>query len=373
MCRAFILIALVVLLAGCSRYSTRAQGPFAKRPQAQQPASVIPPGPAPNSSPLAMGPVINPEPPRPPDDRLALPPRPPEPGALPPPVAGEVVPAGGVETDAAAFPPRQRPKRNDPPPLPSPFAPKPPTASTPVPPDANRHVAEVKKLVEAAAAKWAKVNTYEAVVTRRELAPNKKMNEDVVLYQFRKEPMAVYLRNLDEANQPREIIYTRAEDKIHTIVGKADATVLFKVGAKAPVVSPDFPMVKDKTRYSIREAGFGTPIARVRSWVEKVESGKLPADALTYLGEVNRKEYPYPLLGVQLKLRPGDDPLMPNGGMRQWFFDPKPDSGSYAWPVLIIATEPNGKEVEYYLFEKLKLDVPLTDADFDPARFGKKR
>jgi hypothetical protein len=41
--------------------------------------------------------------------------------------------------------------------------------------------------------------------------------------------------------------------------------------------------------------------------------------------------------------------------------------------VLIIAREPNGKEVEYYLFEKLKLQVPLTDADFSPERFGKKR
>lgn len=63
---------------------------------------------------------------------------------------------------------------------------------------------------------------------------------------------------------------------------------------------------------------------------------------------------------------------MPNGGMRQWFFDPKADSASYAFPVLIIATEPNGKEVEYYLFEKVKLNVKLTDADFDPARLGKK-
>jgi hypothetical protein len=230
----------------------------------------------------------------------------------------------------------------------------------------------VKKLAEAAAAKWAKVNTYECVVTRRELAPNNKMNDDVVLYRFRKEPMSVYLRNLDEANQPREIIYNSGEDKIHAIVGKADATVLFKAGSKAPVVSPDFPMVKEKTRYSIREAGYGTPIARIASWVAKAENGTIPPSALTYLGEVQRKEYPYPLLGVQLKLRPGDEPNMPNGGLRQWFFDPNPNSPSYNWPVLIIATEPNGREVEYYLFEKFRLQVPLTDADFDPARLKKK-
>jgi len=87
---------------------------------------------------------------------------------------------------------------------------------------------------------------------------------------------------------------------------------------------------------------------------------------------VNRKEYPYPLVGVQLKLRPMDDPLMPNGGIRQWFFDPKADSPSYSFPVLIQAIEPNGREVEYYLFQKMNFTVAFTDADFDPARLGKK-
>jgi len=93
---------------------------------------------------------------------------------------------------------------------------------------------------------------------------------------------------------------------------------------------------------------------------------------LTFLGSVDRKEYPYPLIGVSLKLRPGDEATMPNGGMRQWFFDPKTDSGSFGWPVLIVATEPGGKEVEYYLFEKVKPQVRLTDADFAPERLGRK-
>ena len=143
-------------------------------------------------------------------------------------------------------------------------------------------------------------------------------------------------------------------------------------GSDSPAVSPDFGLVKSKMRYSIREAGHGTPIARVGSWVAKAESGKIPAANLTYLGEVNRKEFAHPVLGVQLKLRPNDDPLMPNGGMRQWFFDPKPDSPSYTFPVLIVATEPNGKEVEYYLFRKMNFQVKYTDADFDPSRLGKK-
>jgi len=196
----------------------------------------------------------------------------------------------------------------------------------------------------------------------------------VVLYRFRKEPIAVYIKNLGEAGKGREIIYYPAKhgDKIYAIVGKGDEGFLYKVGEKAPPISPDFPMVKAKTRYSIREAGHGTPIARVGSWIAKAESGKIPIENLTYLGEVNRKEFPYPVIGVQLKLRPGDDALMPHGGVRQWFFDPKPDSPSFTLPVLITANDPSGKEVEFYLFEKMNFGVKLTDADFDPAQLGKK-
>jgi hypothetical protein len=185
--------------------------------------------------------------------------------------------------------------------------------------------------------------------------------------------MSVFMRNIGDAGKGREILYnpTKHGDKIYIMIGEGDNR-LFKAGFKAPPLSPDNPQVKERTRYSIREAGYGTPIAKVASWVAKAESGKIPADALTFLGPVERKEYPYALLGVSLKLRPGDETLMPNGGTRQWFFDPNPESTSYGWPVLIIATEPNGKEVEYYLFEKIKLQVRFTEADFAPERLGRK-
>jgi hypothetical protein len=234
------------------------------------------------------------------------------------------------------------------------------------------NIAEIKKLAAYAAEKWAKVDTNEAVATRKELSPAKEMTEDVVLFQYRKEPMSVFIRNIGESCKGREVVYNSKTDKIHVMLGEGDVKFL-PAGFKVPPVSPDDPRVKEKSRYSIREAGYGTPINKIASWVAKAESGKIPPDALTLLGPVNRKEYPYPLTGVSLKLRPGDESLMPNGGTRQWFFDPKPESSSFGWPVLIIAAEPNGKEVEYYLFEKVKLQVSLTDADFSPERFTKKK
>lgn len=368
MTRTLTLVALALLVVGCTRYGKRPDGPFARQPKLDSKATV-PPGPRPDNSPLALATSPQPEAPRPPDDKTLVPSR-------PDPYAG-IQPTGGVSPDATAFPPPGR-RNPEPPPPPAPsdappVRPAPPSPKAVDPAQAAaRHVAEVKKLAAAAAERWAKTGTYEAVVTRRELSPKGKMTEDVVLYQFRKEPMSVYIRNLGESGKGREILYnpTQHKDVIHVILGKGDENLLYKAGDKGPALSPDNGLVKRESRYSIREAGWGTPIARVGMWAGKAEAGKIPADALTFHGPVERKEFPYPVVGVQLKLRPGDDPLLPDGGVRQWFFDPKPDSPSHALPILIIATEPDGREVEYYQFEKVKLGVPFTDAEFSPERLN---
>jgi hypothetical protein len=91
------------------------------------------------------------------------------------------------------------------------------------------------------------------------------------------------------------------------------------------------------------------------------------------LGQVSRKEYPYPLDGVEITLRPGDDATLPKGGKELVFFDPNPDSSGYAMPVLVIVFEPGEREVEYYSFDRFRAPAGLTDADFTPDRLGKKR
>jgi uncharacterized protein DUF1571 len=346
MIRSLALVTLAISLVGCTRFSANpAGGPFMRKPRTlPDPYSPIPPAPPATNSPLALG-------------------TPTTPGA-------EVIPAGGVIDPGEQVLPKRRPapKGNQPPREIPKDAPA--IAS---PKNAKENLAAIKRLVESAAAKWRTVDGFEATVTRRELAPNKKMTEDVVKYRFRKEPFAVYIKNIGESGKGREILYfpSKHEDKIYSIIGKGDENFLLKAGERAPAVSPDMPLVRSKTRYSIREAGLGRPISRLGEWVAKAESGKIPAENLTDLGDVKRKEFPYPLRGVQLSLRPGDDPLMPQGGTRLWFFDPKRESPSCSLPVLVIAAEPGGREVEYYLFEKMDFTRKLTDADFDPARLGK--
>lgn len=358
---------LVALLAGCTRYHSRAQGPFARASDKELP----PPygttnKPVTNQSALAFGAPV-PVAPSNGDERSVVPSR----GAAP--VASEPPP---VELDDPnAFPPFR--KKTEPKTLPSPFVPKDSgTAKTPATdkqPAPAKGLAELKAVLATANAAWKALDTFEGTLTRREINPQGAPTSEVVLFQFRREPMAVFTRTISEKGKGREIVYnpSKHDDKLHVMVGAGDHP-LFKAGRVLPGVSPDSPLVKEKSRYSIRDTGFGKHLTRIGDTVAKVEAGKLPAEALAFQGEVKREEYAYPLTGVTHNLRAGDDPLLPTGGTRTYFFDLKEKSASYGLPVLIVTTESNGKETEYYLFEKIKNPANLTDADFNPDRLGKK-
>jgi hypothetical protein len=290
-----------------------------------------------------------------------------------------VVPATGVETDADGQRRPILPRRQQPaPPAPKgPATPAAPGTASPMPAQAHPHLAELRRIVAVSEKRWKQLDTYEAKLTRREAVNGEKPETQEVLFQFRREPMAVYTKNIGEIGRGREILYypSKHGDMIHIVVGEGD-TRLLRAGSRAPSMSPDSPQVKAKSRYGIREIGFGTTIARFAKLVAGVESGKLPADSVKFLGVVKRAEYgELPLIAVQQTLRPGDEPQMPKGGVRQWFFDAKPDSPSYALPILIIAFEnaqPKAREVEYYCFTQFRSPANLTEADFDPARLGKK-
>lgn len=368
MTRTLALCLLAALLAGCQRYHSRAQGPFARHDKDAPPPAASAPRPVANQSPLALGagapaPGVNP------DDRSVVPPR----GSGVAPAAG-VLPPADLD-DPNAFPPLRRRPEPKPGSMPSPLAPKagaPADKAAPPATDA-KGPAELKALLASATAAWKAVDTFEGTLTRREINPKGEATSEVVLFQFRREPMAVFTRTLSEKGKGREVVYNPSQhgDKLHVMVGVGDHP-LFKAGKIAPSMSPDSPMVKEKARHSIRDAGFGRHLAALSDAVAKVEAGKRGPEALTYQARVKRDELPEPAAAVTHALRPGDDPLFPNGGSRTYFFDVTEKSPSFGLPVLIVATDAGGKEAEYYLFEKVKLPANLTDADFSPDRLGKK-
>jgi hypothetical protein len=371
-------VLLLILLAGCDRYRSRAQGPFARQP--------VPPNPtlAQGSPPVQPQPqpyaVNNPMPPGPPAEASPVPPRPPEPApvaaAAPPPAEQDpaVVPAGGVppETDAGLG--RLRPLRRPQPPTPGATPPAPPTPEAKAPGAAvPNNLAAMKKLAQAADEKWKAMPNYEARLVRREMIDGKASKTEEVVIRFRKEPMSVYMRNVGEAGKGREVLYypTKFGDKMHLATGVGDGAPL--VGWRT-TISPDDPRVKAKSRHSIRDAGFGKVVTGFAGLVAKVESGKLPAGTLKYGGRVKRDEYgDHPLEGVEQAIRLRDEDAFPGGGVRHWFFDAKPDSPSFGLPILTVVYDSAGREQEYYQLSQVRTRVNFTDADFDPARLGKKK
>jgi hypothetical protein len=344
MVRGSLLVLLAALAVGCTNYRSRGQGPFADRPRTGNP----PPAALPPVNPPRPGPPLaNPVPPAPPASPEAspVPPRPPEP------------------TPATVAPPTG--------PRPPAVTPPPQAAAQPTPaPQAGG--ATLGKLADTATKRWAAIDTFEAKLTRREVVRGAAAQTEEVLLQVRREPFAVYMRNTGEVGRGREVLYnpSRHEDKVHAIVGEGDSR-LYKAGNKAPSLSPDSPLVKNKSRRSIRDAGPGTAVALFARLVQTN-----PAD-LKHVGPVQRPEFPgVPLELVEQTVRPNAEPDAERGGVRGWYFDAKPDSPGYGLPVMMTLTEAGStppRELEYYCYTQVKAPAGLTDADFGVERLGRPR
>ena len=352
----FALLAVALLAVGCERYRSRAQGPFPRQPANAKAAPAKPSlaltGPAVPPSPSGAE-ELSLVPPRPPEpgtvDRSVSPPAPPKPPAV---SDDSVAPAGAV----------------------TPQKPAPPNQSRPTPSPAAVDFAVLKKLAQTLSEKLPALGTYEARFTRRENIDGTPGPLEEVAMLFRAKPMAVYMKNVGQNGKGREILYNPNQhgEKIHVVVGEGD-TRFFKAGTKVPSQSPDSPQVRSKSRHSIRESGIANSSNKFLALVARVEAGKVPADAVKLAGRLKRDDVPdLPLEGVEQTIRKGEEDGVPTGGTRHWFFDAKPDSPSFGLPVLVILYDPSGKELEYYRYTQVKPSAKLTDADFDPARMGKK-
>ncbi|MGL6096588.1 MAG: DUF1571 domain-containing protein [Fimbriiglobus sp.] len=242
-----------------------------------------------------------------------------------------------------------------------PPAPLPVAASSPAAAPADT----VASLVAAANEKWATATNYECRFVKREVVNGRKMPQDEIAYKVRKTPLSVSMTVLSEVGRGREVVFVKGRDDrgMHVVTGDGDNR-LVGAGYKT-TIDPNGAQATAKSRYRVFDAGFGRTLGGLQRAVV--------AGTAKSLGKVQRPEYPYPLDGIEVAFRPGEDPTLPRGGARQVFLDSKPDSPSYRMPVLVVTTEPNGQEVEYYLFDRVKMPAGLTDADFDPARIGKGR
>jgi hypothetical protein len=244
----------------------------------------------------------------------------------------------------------------------------------PVTPDAKADsLKAVRVLVDAAAAKFKDSPDFESKLVKRETVSGKKQPTEEIRFLFRKDPFSVRLTVTGENGRGREVLYVKGQNagKLVIVTGEGDNRL---IGAGKKIeLDPDSPLATNRSRGRIEDSGLGRPIRVLTKFVEEAEQGKRSADTIRALGPVQRKEYKHAVEGVEVTLKTTDDPLLPKGGKRQYYFDIDPRSPSYHLPVLVITYEPNGDEVEYFCFSDFKLPANLTDADFSAEHLGRRR
>jgi hypothetical protein len=232
-------------------------------------------------------------------------------------------------------------------------------------------VATARAMLEAAVKKYATIPDYECRLTRREVVNGKATPTEEVQYQFRKEPMSLYMKVIGEQGRGREVLYVAGKNngKMVLITGEGDNRLL---GAgKKMELDPTSSLVTAKSRHRITEAGMGRQLTALTNFIESAEKGTRPVSTIR-VSSVERKEYPTPLQAIEVTLQPGDDPLLPRGGKRTFYFDTNPKSDAVGLPVMVITLEPGDKEVEYYCFREFRMPAKLSDFDFSPERLGKR-
>jgi hypothetical protein len=205
------------------------------------------------------------------------------------------------------------------------------------------------------------LETYIARLRRREIVNGKQQPEELINFEFRRQPFSVHMKWLaPEDTQGREVLYVKGhfEDKLHILVEKS----MFAMGGKLLSFELDSPMVKDKSRHSVTDAGIHQFLARFDTVLAAMDHGETRLGSLVYHGPQNRPEFERPAEMVEHIIPPGYEPLLPHGGRRFVFCDPISQL-----PLLLITHDETGREVEYYCYDRLLCNVRLDDRDFNPA------
>ena len=235
------------------------------------------------------------------------------------------------------------------------------------------HVAAARKILEAAITKYAQIPDYECKMVRREVVNGKAQPTEELIYQYRKDPQSVYMKVTGEVGKGREVLYVKGQNsgKMTIVTGEGDNR-LIGAGRKMDL-DPDSSLVTGKSRHRIYEAGMERQLAALNKFVEGAEKGTRQPSTIKHYPNFERKEYSKPMDAIEVTLLPGDDPLLPKGGKRTYYFDNDAKSQAVGLPVMVITMEPGDKEVEYYSFRDFRMPAKLTNEDFSPDRIGKNK
>lgn len=224
-----------------------------------------------------------------------------------------------------------------------------------------------QQLHQEALARKGELGSYIVRLTRREVVGGRAQPEEVMLFRFRAHPWSVYFKWLGKSGKGREVVHVKGQygNKIHSLLAAGD--VPFTPAGKRMALAPDSIFVKSACRHPITEAGLAASIDRIGRLLANVAANGTRAGSVDVIGPLRRPEFDKPVLALQHTIPPRFDPTLPQGGKRAYYFCP--DS---KLPMLVVAHDEKGREVEYYHYDRLLLGVKLDDADFDPERLWRK-
>jgi len=219
---------------------------------------------------------------------------------------------------------------------------------------------QLRTLHRQAVERYAGMASYMAGFKRREQVNGQPGAEEIISFQFRKQPWSAHLKWLGGEHKGREVIYVKGQhgNKIHTLLAPNERSILT---GKVVALDPDSMLIRSKTRHPITNAGIGPLIERFGALLDREDASQ--AKHVRYAGAQTRPEAEQPLAAVEQTIPAGQDAQLPAGGRRWWYFDP-----TTQLPTLVITTDAAGQEVEYYYWYRVTVNY-LDDKDFDPAAF----
>ena len=195
---------------------------------------------------------------------------------------------------------------------------------------------------------------------RREVVRGKPHPEELMSFQYRKNPYSIHFKWLGQEGKGREVVYVEGkyDDKIQTKLAGGD--IPFVSAGKRMSFSIDNPLVRNASRHSVREASFGFMLSTVGTMISHQKENNPKLGSIQYIGKIRRPDIEGEIELVECRLAAGAELALPEGGRRLYGFDPVLGN-----PVLLQTFDLKGQEVEYYRYDRFFFKG-LEEDDFNP-------
>jgi hypothetical protein len=206
------------------------------------------------------------------------------------------------------------------------------------------------------------VKDYTAIFSKTELVKGRKIVQEMDM-KFRTKPFSVYFHYRTGPEKDRQAIYVEGKYGNNLVVKEVGIKAL----AGPMQLKPEGAMVMAENRYPVTNVGIGNILEKaLKVWDRESRLENAEIDLKFF---PNAKLKDVPCEAIQL--------TYPNArreyefSLTRLYFDKESKlpirSERFGWP-----QRPGDKPplVEDYVYTKLKINQKLTDADFDPARYG---